>query len=138
MDEWIEQMRSVAHFCPPCQRKKEAGYRSALTVARAVRHRCRQAAAFLRDRLGRLPAPARPHVISAVEHYERIADLLAPAASPDAEQHYRTFIGDLDQQREHAAHVLRKAKAGLVAAADAMEKAGAAGQAENGSTTRRE
>ena len=126
MDDWIDQMRSVAHFCPPCQEKKGNGYQSAFTVARAMLHRCHEAAAFLHARADTFPTPARPYIENAAGHYERILALLRPTATPEGNHHYKTFIGDLDKQREHADTVLRPVKDELAGAADEMEEALAA------------
>ncbi|MHC4202200.1 MAG: hypothetical protein ACYSU0_19590, partial [Planctomycetota bacterium] len=123
MDDWIAQIRDVPHFCPPCQKNKGTGHGSAFTVARAVLHRSDEAAAFLRARAGTFPGPARPHVEAAAGRYERIVSLLRPATTPGGNEHYKTFIGDIDKQKAHAEGVLVPVKRELAAAADEMEKA---------------
>jgi hypothetical protein len=126
MDEWTGQMERIAHFCPSCQARAQAGWRSALTVARAMTHRSGVAAGFLREQLPSFPEAARQHVGNAASHYERIVQLLAPAISEKGPESYREFIGALEKQKVHADKVLRPIKGELLAAADGMRKALAA------------
>ncbi|HUW81654.1 MAG TPA: hypothetical protein VMZ31_02515 [Phycisphaerae bacterium] len=126
MDEWIGQMERVAHFCPPCQTKAQAGWKSASVVARAMTHRSGVAAGFLREQMPSFSQTARPHVAGAASHYDQVAQLLAPAISENGSESYREFIGDLEKQKVHADKVLRPVKAELLAVADGMRKALAA------------
>ena len=122
MDEWIGQMAGVAHFCPPCQARARAGWRSASMVARAMIHRSGVAAGFLREQTPSFPQAARRRVTGAASHYDQVAQLLAPAISENGSESYREFIGDLDKQKAHADNVLRPIKAELLAVADSMKK----------------
>ena len=65
-------------------------------------------------------------IAAAAAHYDRMLDLLSPAATDDSGRSYEEFIGDLDKQKEHADMVLVAVKNELAAAAVEIEKALAA------------
>ncbi len=123
MDDWIGQMTTVPYFCPPCEKNKGAGGRSATIVARAMSHRSKVAADWLRARLDTSPADVRPHIELAASHYDRIVELLQPAIADEGEESYKDVIGDLAKQKEHAARVLRPIRKELSAVADDLETA---------------
>ncbi|MCX7346939.1 MAG: hypothetical protein NTU78_14580 [Alphaproteobacteria bacterium] len=126
MDDWIGQMETVQYFCPPCQAKAQAGWRSAMTVARAMTHRSGAAAAFLRRQLPGFPPDAKPRIMQAASYYDQIIAMLNHALIDSGSGNYRQFIGDIRQQKIHADRVLRPIKDLLATAADEMERALAA------------
>jgi len=127
MDMWIGWMSEQQGFCPGCyERAPDRAWRDATNVAAHTLNGAKAAVSFLQDRLDSFADDARPHVQAVISRYRRIAELLTPAMKRDSGGHYRTFIGDLDKQKEHAETVLRPVKDELAGAADDIEKALAA------------
>jgi hypothetical protein len=121
MDVWIRQMEQVVHFCPACHAKGKPGWRSAKTVAGTMLHRAKVAAVFLREQEPLLPETVNAHLRKAADRYDAICSLFAPAMDDQSPESYRSFIGDLPRQRDHAERVLEPAKYELLAAADHLQ-----------------
>jgi hypothetical protein len=126
MDLWIETMRTVPGYCAECQERGGGGWSDALDNGKLMHDGAVLVASYLRSRLETFPEASRAHLESAARHYDRIAQLLRPSITANDPAHYKTFIGDLAKQTDHAEKVLKPVKAELAAAADEMAKALAA------------
>jgi hypothetical protein len=115
MDAWIEHMETVEGYCAPCFDRGENSWHDALENAERLVRGARIAAARLRS-VGEAMEPA-------AAHYDRIAELLAPALDVEAPTCYKHFIGDLEAQKQHARTVLIPVGEALAAAAEEMERA---------------
>lgn len=126
MDKWIRQMETVKGFCPGCfERAPDRAWGDANDNAQTMFGGAQSVSKYLRERKS-----AHQGASGAFEtiagHYDKIVELIGPAIERDGSGHYKTFIGDLGKQKEHAQSVLRPVKDEMVKAADAMEKAAAA------------
>jgi len=123
MDRWTDRMETVEHFCDPCQ-SREAGSAVGCAWLTAVTFSDGAAAvaSYLRSRMDSYAAPSRPHIDETARRYERIVDLLRPTLHGNAGDQYRQILGDMAEQRKHAA-TLREARDELTAAASAMQLA---------------
>jgi RNA polymerase sigma factor (sigma-70 family) len=134
MDAWIQAMCDTPGFCPcnGCQSrlhqasllKLESAYVNAISTTSA----CEVTARYLRRIAADFPEAARPHIESAAGHYDRIVALLTPAMQETGPESYVTILGDLMQQRAHAARVLTPVRSEYIAAAREIELALNAGQ----------
>lgn len=115
MDAWITHMETVKGYCAPCFGRGQDSWHDAMENAERFLRGAQIAARKLRA--------AGPQFEAAAKHYDRIAELLTPAARGKGEVHYAAFIGDLDKQKAHAETVLKPVRAELLAAAVAMETA---------------
>jgi hypothetical protein len=121
MDLWIAKMRTVP-YCEPCQKSApDQVWTCATSTAQPVYEGAKLSAAALRRAASSFPEAARPYLESAAQHYDCIAELLAPFGTWSDQGGYREIIGDLAKQQAHAEAVLVPVKAGLAAAADEME-----------------
>jgi hypothetical protein len=123
MDLWIAKMRAVP-YCGPCQKSApDQVWTCATSTAQPVYEGAKLSAAALRRAESSFPEAARPYLENAAQHYDRIAELLAPYGTWSDQGGYRDIIGDLAKQQAHADAVLVPVKTELAAAADEMEQA---------------
>ena len=119
---WADHMATVPGFCAGCWANGTGkSWTDALDNGLRLHRAAGIAARYLRGVQG-LPPAASPELAAAAACYDRIAAALAPSVEKDSARRYRNWIGDMDQQRAHAA-ILRQADADLRQAANHIEQA---------------
>jgi RNA polymerase sigma-70 factor (ECF subfamily) len=123
MDKWIAQMRDVRGFCVECfARTPVVGVQDAPDNDARMYEAALVAADQLRNGMDGLPGECRPYLDSAADHYDRVAALLAPAASGQGGFSYDT-LNSLAAQGQYAADVLEPVRTEIASAADDMQSA---------------
>jgi len=122
MDLWVRQMATVQGFCPGCfEGQPDRAWTDANATALTVLGGARTVASYLNRRTGSFPESTRQHISAAAGHYQVIAKTLEPFTGQESQ--YRSVMGDLDKQREHAAKVLKPIRDEMASATDEIEKA---------------
>jgi len=122
MDKWIEQMETVQGFCPGCfERAPDRAWTDANDNGQTFYGGTQSVSTYLRHRASVHPEIA-PHLEDVAAHYMRMGELIRPSVEDNGEQ-YKTFVGDLDKQKAHAAKVLRPIRDEMGRAADELAAA---------------
>ena len=123
MDKWIEQMNKRP-YCPDCfASAPDREWTCANSTAVPVYEGAKTVSAYLKKQIPEFPRKIQPELLSIIQHYDNITELLESALKPDAPSHYKEIIGNKEKQKMHAETVLLPVKDEFVKAADAIEKA---------------
>lgn len=115
MDLWVNQMKQPA-YQPDDPGSSLANARKAAVYQYDGANRV---ASYLRRRAGTFAPEQSKKLLSAADHYDKIALLLAPYGLSDVG--YKPVIGNQPKQIEHADKVLGAVRAEMLAAATIME-----------------
>jgi len=120
MDKWIEQMETVQGFCPGCfERAPDRAWTDANDNGQTFYGGTQSVSKYLRQRRSFHPSISS-RLGTVATHYEQMGEILRLSAANNGEQ-YKTFIGDLAKQKEHADRVLRPIKDEMARATDEIE-----------------